>query len=408
MDLTGDGLFKWLSVRSLPHNRKYARELCSSLGFSIDDVESIYEVSLGLSLNDSYWVPLASDERRFAEVNLYENGFSEVLAAVAYTGQEPLGAGGTPHGLTPELTTDGTLRKAWRIRGGNRLLYKGSSNDWYPGEPASELFASYIAEEAGLFSVRYGLDVWQGELCSVCPCFCSPYVSYTPFAVATGVTDMGLMMGVGALLGLQSFESLCDMVVFDSLIWNEDRHFTNFGILRNADDGSFLRLAPIFDNGRGLLPMLRTDQLDDCGAQLSVMSPAFGARTFDANAARVIGPRQVAWLDRVASLDLCDVLGIVSLRADRGELKRRAEALTPLVQERAKALSSLPVQDHAAMCEILSRSAEDRLKPSKMGSNEPLRIYNPSVLQNEPARACGAMDINSSPETRSKKYVLHR
>lgn len=395
MSLTDEGLYKWLSVRSLPHNRRYARELCASLGFSIDDVEAIYDVSLGLSLNDSYWMPEAGSAARFADVNLYENGFSQVIAAVAYTGQERLGPGGTPHCFTPELTTDGTLRKAWRIREGRRLLYKGASNDWCPGEPASELFASYIAQEASLFAVPYGIDSWQRETCSTCPCFCSPELSYTPFAVAAGVTDMGLMMGVGTLLGVPSFEMLCDMIVFDALICNEDRHFTNFGVLRAAGSGQFLGMAPIFDNGRGLLPMLRNDQLGDCGPQLAVMAPAFGGRSFIENAGRVLGPRQVSWLEKVENIDLAGALPSVSPAADLGVFEGRAAALTSFVRDRSRELLDLPVVDHDAMCEVLAKSAKARLEVSGRDDLDPLRVFDPSVLEGESTSRPEAFDFSS-------------
>lgn len=45
--------------------------------------------------------------------NLFDNGFSSVLAAVAYTGVVSDQRGLTP--ATPELTTNGNLCKAWRI-----------------------------------------------------------------------------------------------------------------------------------------------------------------------------------------------------------------------------------------------------------------------------------------------------
>lgn len=42
------------------------------------------------------------------------------------------------------------------------------------------------------------------------------------------------------------------MLVFDSLIYNEDRHFGNFGVLRDNSTGKVIEPAPIFDNGISL------------------------------------------------------------------------------------------------------------------------------------------------------------
>ena len=89
---TPDGVWKWLSARVLPPGRRYADTLCIMMGIRPGDVERILAVGLGLSLNDSYWVCPVGFDGRFADYNLYENGFSDVLAAVAYTGHLDLGS----------------------------------------------------------------------------------------------------------------------------------------------------------------------------------------------------------------------------------------------------------------------------------------------------------------------------
>lgn len=42
------------------------------------------------------------------------------------------------------------------------------------------------------------------------------------------------------------------MIVLDALIANEDRHWGNFGSLRDSESLEFIGLAPIFDNGNSL------------------------------------------------------------------------------------------------------------------------------------------------------------
>ena len=237
LEPTPEGVYKWLSTRALPFNRRYADKLCVAMGIRPGDVERIVNVGLGLGLNDSYWVVPAGFDGRFRDFNLFENGFSEALAAVAYTGVVDTSA--IPQrGLTPELTTNGTLRKAWRISGGDgrRLLYKGSSDGCRPGEWLSECLASQVADAMGIRHASYWPDVWPGSernlhgdslagMCSVCACFCTADVSYVPFATLTGKASMASCVRQGLALGDEAFEDLCDMVVFDALVCNTDRHF---------------------------------------------------------------------------------------------------------------------------------------------------------------------------------------
>ena len=42
------------------------------------------------------------------------------------------------------------------------------------------------------------------------------------------------------------------MIVLDYLIANEDRHYNNFGALRNAETLEWIGMAPIYDSGSSL------------------------------------------------------------------------------------------------------------------------------------------------------------
>ena len=54
-------------------------------------------------------------------------------------------------------------------------------------------------------------------------------------------------------LGDAFYQALVSMIVFDAVIVNEDRHFGNFGLMRDNRSGRFVSPAPIFDNGMSLL-----------------------------------------------------------------------------------------------------------------------------------------------------------
>ena len=53
LELTDDGLVKWLQRRVIPKNRAYVAEILKTYGLSVDDTKGIIDVCKGLSLNDS-------------------------------------------------------------------------------------------------------------------------------------------------------------------------------------------------------------------------------------------------------------------------------------------------------------------------------------------------------------------
>lgn len=252
MELSGEGVIHWLEHRVISKNRAFVDEILKTLGLSHNDTKGIIDVCKGLSLNDSYWVVPEGFEGKFDQYNLYENRFSEFLALVAYTG-----AGGSRQAFTtsPELTTGGMLPKAWRYVDPDEIyLYKGgttgASNTGR--EPYCEYYASQIAETMHLNAVHYDLENWKGITASKCALFTNIDTAYIPIGRIVRSGGIAACLDYYDSLGSEFSEQIRSMLVFDALIYNEDRHFGNFGILRDNSSGKILAPAPIFDNGLSL------------------------------------------------------------------------------------------------------------------------------------------------------------
>lgn len=266
LELTGEGVIKWLERRVIPKNRTFVDEILKTLGLSHNDTKGIIDVCKGLSLNDSYWIVPEDFGGSFAQFNLYENRFSEMLALVAYTG-----AGQSKQAFTtsPELTTNGMLPKAWRfIENDGIYLYKGgSSGASNTGrEPFCEYYASQIAETMQLNAVHYDLENWKGITASKCELFTNIDASYVPIGRIVRSGGIQQCLNYYDALGPEFGEQLRSMLVFDALIYNEDRHFGNFGILRDNHTGKIIAPAPIFDNGLSLLCYAGNEDLADLPA----------------------------------------------------------------------------------------------------------------------------------------------
>jgi len=115
---TSEGI-KWLERRVIPKNRIFVGKILKTLNLSVGNIKDIIDVCKGLSLNNSYWLCHGT----FAQYNLYENRFSEILSLVAYAG---IGQNNEAFSTSPELTTSGMLPKAWRLIETDEIyLYKG-------------------------------------------------------------------------------------------------------------------------------------------------------------------------------------------------------------------------------------------------------------------------------------------
>ena len=254
LDLTvsDEGVMKWLERRVIPKNRAFVDEILKSLGLSINNTKGIIDVCKGLSLNDSFWVVPVGFPGTFAQYNLYENRFSSVLSLVAYTG---VGQSHEAFTTSPELTTQGMLRKAWRfIEDDGIYLYKGGTEGAVNAgrEPYSEYYACQIAERMGLHAVHYDLENWKDILASKCRLFTDIDTAYIPIGHLVKSGGIKACLDYYAAISEEALDELKSMLVFDAVIYNEDRHFGNFGILRENRTGRVLGAAPIFDNGISL------------------------------------------------------------------------------------------------------------------------------------------------------------
>lgn len=299
LELTEKGVVKWLQRRVIPKNRAFVDEILKSMNLNINDTKGIIDVCKGLSLNDCYWIVPAGFNGKFADYNLYDNRFSEMLSLVAYTG-----VGQSPGAFTtsPEFTTNGMLPKAWRyIEHDGVYLYKGGTTGAANtgNEPYSEYYASQIAEAMALDHVDYGLENWKGILASKCKLFTSKDISFIP--IGRIVKDGGLpaVLDYYEKCGKSFADQVKSMLVFDSVIYNEDRHFGNFGLLRNNHTGDIIAPAPIFDNGLSLFNYAMPVDFESLEAYAKTRVPAYPETSFELICKSVMGKQQAQELRKL-------------------------------------------------------------------------------------------------------------
>lgn len=295
LDLTcsPEGIRRWLRRRTIPKNRAYVHDFLAKCNLNLNRPLNIINVCKGLSLNDCYWVVQAGDETPFAKVNLYENRLSNVLAQLAFTGYGS--SVRTSLLSSPEFTTNGMLRKCWRRLHGTIYLYKGgtegASNAGY--EPYSEFYAAQVAAAMQAHAIAYGLSRWKGVLCSTCALFTSQAQSYLPIGHLVPSGGMEAVRAYYDELGPAFADALHEMLVFDAVICNVDRHFGNFGVMVDNRTNRIAAPAPLFDHGNSLFNFAGRDAWESDAsleAYLATLAPSV-YDDFIGTARRVLTPR---------------------------------------------------------------------------------------------------------------------
>ena len=276
MEFNERGVISWLKSRVIPKNREYVDTVLSKMGLSSNDTIGIIKICKGLSLNDSYWVVEEGFEGRFKDFNLYENNFTRTLSLIAYTGHGSM----TARGFTssPEFTTNGMLKKCWRRIKGKIYLFKGGTSGASNAgkEPYSEFYASQIATTMGMKHVDYTLSKWKGVLSSVCELFTDVNTSYVPIWRLVEKNSLIEIANKLNSYGEEIYNEFVDMLVFDALIFNTDRHTGNFGLLIDNKTNRVIAFAPIFDNGLSLFNYAMDDDLKNILEYSKTRKPALG------------------------------------------------------------------------------------------------------------------------------------
>lgn len=242
---------EWWLNRSIPVYRPGLVKMLYLFEFS--DPAQLLLRCHGLSLSDQYWIRPAGNDLSWEKINFFDNSFSEDV------GDYLFGLNNHKYNMdfsSPDCTTNGNLKKRWKIIDGKRYLIKGGDLQ----EPFNEVIASKIMDQLDIQHVPYSLSRIDDILYSLCEDFVKPETDLVPAWMIIQTrkkrnetsawqhfVDCCNDLGIPGTV-----EFLDRMIVLDCIIANEDRHYNNFGALRNAETLEWLGMAPIYDSGSSL------------------------------------------------------------------------------------------------------------------------------------------------------------
>ena len=282
-DSSPENLLQWIGKRKAPKNRQFVDKLMQTIGDDENPLAYV-DISYALSLNDALWITNAAYPIAWQDFNLYHHPFNEVLAYVAFTGYSEKISGVV---TSPEYTSSGALKKCWSNRLDGIYLIKGDDFIKYTDDRSQatmEYYAAQVAEVMGFEHIPYDLEMFHhrnGEKEIVCKCklFTSEDVGYTAaydFFRAKGLAmkraNLANILVQDKMAEIYGREKYGDLMIYDALICNKDRHLGNFGYLTDNNTGAYLRPAPIFDNGFSLLYGAAKNDMENLEAYISSLS----------------------------------------------------------------------------------------------------------------------------------------
>ena len=244
----------WWTERSIPAGRSGIREALELM--DIPNIKMLLVRGDGLSLSDQYWICPEGMDITWDSINFFENMFSDDVGDVLFGKKKKENAFDF---CSPDSTTDGNLKKNWKIIDGKRCLVKGGSTPFCQ-QPFNEVIASRIMELLGIPHVSYTVMWKQKVPYSVCEDFIageteliSAWRIMQTLKKESNTSVYQHFLNCCDALGIKEVIPYLDrMIVLDYIIANEDRHLKNFGAIRNAETLEWIGMAPIYDSGSSL------------------------------------------------------------------------------------------------------------------------------------------------------------
>lgn len=264
MPILGNGpknLAEWIQNRAIPEGRPDLPKILRETGCKTA-LEYLLQ-NLALSPSDSYWIcPENLKGITWEEISLYQHPDGARIPLCASHGP-------TYRTIRNDSALTGSLEKYNVYRHGSwHLVKSGAPGIAFGLQNINEAFASMIHEKLGFAEyTKYTLHFDGRGACQSCG---SRYFTDENHELISAYYVTGGICGqaktpqeayqeyVGTCIanGLDRyyvFHFMDHMILTDFLITNTDRHWENFGILRDSDTLRFLALAPIFDSGTSML-----------------------------------------------------------------------------------------------------------------------------------------------------------
>jgi len=236
---------KWLDTRAIDCHRANSRLLKKALRLmEKDDASTVLFVNAA-TITDNYWIKPLESDLTYADVRFDNDYFANLALTGNYDSFNK--AANSKTSKTPELTNTGSFEKCWKLKDGQWWMHKKANHE----ELFSELFIYKLGSKLGFKMAEYkrGNGIIKTKDFTD-----NASVNFEPAFNFVG-EDEDYIKTVDTLKTIcpDAVGDYVKMLFLDTVCANPDRHTFNYGVLRNADTGDILGLAPNFDNNMALI-----------------------------------------------------------------------------------------------------------------------------------------------------------
>lgn len=272
---------EWMSNRVLSLSRDNAKQIYNMFNISQSNDKTtranICLLCRGVSITDSYWIKLETDDKKWADVNIRQNHFKEIVD-VALNGENP---SITTNPICPELTTKGLFKKAWIRDTETKELYLLKSDKHSENiNTRCEVLASKVLDcFTNIPHVQYSgrirtTAIRKAGEASVSKTYvdkCKNFVGEDcSFVEAREVMDYCKLHNINFKeWAVKTFGSkFANIAIIDYILINTDRHDMNYGFMMDNNTGLLVDVAPLFDFNLALIADLTGRKATDTLSQM--------------------------------------------------------------------------------------------------------------------------------------------
>lgn len=266
-------IYNWINHRALQITRKNSEEIYKIAGLDSNNsaIELMY-ITNALSINDNFWI--ANDEEietlKYEDISLFINELDNELYSIALTGNGSTKVRGRI--LSAEYTGQGTYPKCFIKEQDKIYMYKTGTD----AQIKNEIYAAYIATLINIRSVSYEYKQFNRVNCSVSKIVTGLDENWEDaFIMAGALYDSTGLIPQDYAMKMFSLD-YSNMVIFDALVLNSDRHMRNWAFSINTKENNLTGLATSYDYNNAFTgtPNTLSDLIFEGNKKLNLLSAA--------------------------------------------------------------------------------------------------------------------------------------